>query len=62
MSANGAWEDSLVHIAQVTAHSVDACCRTLVVLTWVSTCHAGVVVVDIAAMGEAVVPVLVPLY
>jgi hypothetical protein len=32
-SANGAWADSLVHVAQVATHSVGACCRTLVVLT-----------------------------
>jgi hypothetical protein len=61
-TADGAWEDSLVHVAQVSAHSVGACCHTLVVLSWVSTCSTRVVVANIAAMGEAVVPVLVPLY
>jgi hypothetical protein len=40
--ADGAWEDSLVHVAQVATHSVGVCCRTLVVLTWASTSHAGV--------------------
>jgi hypothetical protein len=61
MSANGAWEDGLAHVAQVATHCVGACHRTFVVLTWASTCQAGVVVVDVAAMGEAVVPVFIPL-
>jgi hypothetical protein len=58
MYADGAWEDSLIHVAQVATHSVGACCRTLGVRTWVGTCCAGVVVVNVTAMGEAVVPVL----
>jgi hypothetical protein len=45
MPANGAWEDGLVHVAHVTAHCVGVCCHTLVLFTWASTCHAGVVVV-----------------
>jgi hypothetical protein len=32
------------------------------VFTWVSTCSTGVVFINDTAMGEAVVPVLVPLY
>jgi hypothetical protein len=58
--ANSAWEDGLVHIAHVANHSVDACCCTLVVFAWAS--HAGVVVVCVTAMREAVVPVLKPFY
>ncbi len=46
LSANGAWEDGLDHVAHVAAHSVVACHCALVVFTWVRTCCAGVVVVD----------------
>jgi hypothetical protein len=60
--AKGAWEDSFVLVAQVAVHSVGACCHTLVVFTWASICSTGVFVVDVTAMGEAVVPVLVSLY
>jgi hypothetical protein len=59
-SAHGTWEEGLVHIAHVTAHCVVACCCTLVVFTLASTCHAAVVVVNIAAMCKTVVPVLIP--
>jgi hypothetical protein len=34
----------------------------LVVLTQASTWHAGVVIVNVTAMGKAVVPILVPFY
>jgi hypothetical protein len=61
VSANGTWEDGLFHVVQVAAHCVGVCCRTLVVLTCVSTCCTGVVVIDLTTIGEAVVPVLVPL-
>jgi hypothetical protein len=58
-SVHGAWEDGLVHVAHVAVHYVRACHRTLVVLTWASTCCADVVVVDVTAMFKTVVPVLV---
>jgi hypothetical protein len=60
--ANGAWEDGLVHVAHVAAHCVCTCCCTLVVFIWASTCYTGVVVVQVAAMREAIVPVLAWFY
>jgi hypothetical protein len=56
--ANGAWEDGLVHAAREATHCVGACCCTLVIFTWASTCTGVVVVVHLTAMHEAVVPVL----
>jgi hypothetical protein len=37
-SADNAWENGIVHVAQFSVHCVGACHRTLVVLTWASTC------------------------
>jgi hypothetical protein len=62
MPDNSAWEDGLVHVAHVAAHCVGVCCHMLVVFTWASTCCAGAVVVHIAAMHEAVVPILETFY
>jgi hypothetical protein len=62
MSANDAWEDSLAHVAHVAVHCVGACRHMLVVFTWASTCCTGVVVFNVAAMFETVVPVLPPFY
>ncbi len=58
MPANGACEDGLVHVAHLATHCVGRCCCTLVTFTWACTCHGNVVVVNVAAMREAVVPVL----
>ncbi len=59
---DSAWKDSFVHATHGVAHCVGACHCMLVVLTWASMCCAGVVVVQVAAMCEAVVPVLKMFY
>jgi hypothetical protein len=61
-SANGTWEDSLVHVIQVATHSVGACHCMSVVLNWASTNCTGVVVINITTMDGTVVPVLLPLF
>jgi hypothetical protein len=59
MPADNTWEDGLIHVVHGAYHCVGPCRCTLVV--W-STCCTGVVVVHIAAMCEAVVPVLETFY
>ncbi len=49
-------------MAHVATHCAGACRCTLVVLTWASTCPAGVVLVNVTIMCETVVPVLVLFY
>ena len=46
-----------MHVTHGAAHGVGACRHVLVVLSWAGTCHTGVVVVHIATMCAAVVPV-----
>ncbi len=62
MPTNGTWEDCLGHVVHIATNCVGACCCTLAVFTWASKCHTGVVVVHIATMCEAVIPVLEPFH
>jgi hypothetical protein len=57
LSACCTGKNGLVHAAHGAAHGVGACRHVLVVLSWVGTCRTGVVVVHIATMCAAVVPV-----
>ena len=57
LSACGTGKNGLVHAAHGAAHGVGTCRRALVVLSWAGACRAGVVVVHIATMRAAVVPV-----
>ena len=57
MSACGTGKNCLVHAAHGAAHGVVTCRLALVVLSWAGACLAGVVVVHIATMRAAVVPV-----
>jgi hypothetical protein len=58
LSADGAGQDGLVHAAQGATHGVGPCCRALMVFSWAGTCCTGMVVVHVAAMRDAVVPVV----
>jgi hypothetical protein len=54
---NLAWEDGLVHATHVAIHRVGASCHALMVFTGVHARCAGVVVVNVAIMCMAVVPI-----
>ena len=58
LSACGTEQNGLVHAVHGAAHGVGACHRALVVLSWAGACRTGVVVVHIATMRAALVPVL----
>ena len=58
LSTNGAGNDGLVHATHRATHGVGPCCRALVILSWEGACCDGVVVIHIAGMRAAVVPVV----
>ncbi len=47
-----------MHAAQGATHGVGPCCRALMVFPWAGACCTGMVVVHVAAMRAAVVPVV----
>ena len=57
LSSCGTGENGFVHAAHGAAHGIGTCHRALVVFAWAGACRAGVVVVHIATMRAAVVPV-----
>jgi hypothetical protein len=62
LASNGAWEDGLVHAAHVAIHGVGVSCRTLMVFNGACARCTGVVVVNVATMCMAVVPIFESFY
>jgi hypothetical protein len=56
------WEDGLVHAMHVAVHGVGASCHALIVLAGAHARCTGVVVVNVATMCMAVVPIFESFY